>query len=118
MRPRPMTDDYREVIAAWRVEVAVEEERIVGVVVRGPSDEGFAIENVAVDPAMQGRGLGRALIALAEEEARADGHDSIYLYTHEGMTENQELYSRLGYAEYARRPVRDFHVVFMRKPLS
>jgi hypothetical protein len=34
------------------------------------------------------------------------------------MTENQELYARIGYAEYDRRPVQDFHVVYLRKQLA
>jgi hypothetical protein len=33
------------------------------------------------------------------------------------MTENIDLYPRIGYVEYARRPYRDFDLVFMRKSL-
>src|SRR3712207_8724201 len=43
--------------------------------------------------------------------------DSIYLYTHEKMTENLALYSRIGYVEYDRRSQGDFSLVFMRKHL-
>jgi ribosomal protein S18 acetylase RimI-like enzyme len=74
--------------------------------------------NVAVDPGRKGRGVGRALLEFAESEALRAGFDSIYLFTHEKMTENLDLYTRIGYAEYDRRPVEDFHVVFMRKPLG
>ena len=34
------------------------------------------------------------------------------------MTENIALYTRIGYAEYARRPFHDCHVAFLRKPLG
>ena len=43
-----------------------------------------------------------------EAEARRAGFDSIYLYTHEKMTENLALYSRIGYVEYDRRSQGDF----------
>jgi hypothetical protein len=33
------------------------------------------------------------------------------------MTENLALYSRMGYAEYARRSQGTFSLVYMRKPL-
>ncbi len=118
MLPRPMTDDYREVIAKGRVTVAESHGNIVGVIVLAVDDEGFLIDNVAVDPSYRGRGLGKALLEFAEAEARAQGFDSIYLYTHEKMTENLALYSRIGYVEYDRRSQGDFSLVFMRKHLG
>jgi ribosomal protein S18 acetylase RimI-like enzyme len=116
--PRPMTDDYSQVIRDYEVAVAERGEEIVGFVASGPADEGFVLENVCVDPAAEDTGVGRALIEHAEAEARRAGFDSIYLYTHELMTENQALYARIGFAEYDRRPV-EFggRIVLMRKPL-
>jgi hypothetical protein len=46
------------------------------------------------------------------------GFDSIYLHTHEKMTENIALYSRIGYAEYDGRRQDGFSLVYMRKPLT
>ena len=116
--PRPMTDDYAEVIKNYRVTVAESHETIVGVIVLTPNDEGFLIDNVAVDPAHRGKGLGKALLEFAESEARRAGFDSIYLYTHEKMTENLTLYSRIGYVEYDRRSQGEFSLVYMRKHLG
>ena len=115
--PGPMTDDYTQVIRDRQVTVAEEDGEIVGIVAIGPTDDGFAIDNVAVHPAHQGTGLGRALLQYAEAEARRAGFDSIYLYTHEKMTENQALYARCGYVEYERRAEHGFSRVFMRKSL-
>jgi ribosomal protein S18 acetylase RimI-like enzyme len=115
--PRPMTDDYTQVIRSKQVTVAETETAIVGVIVLGADDEGFFIDNVAVHPSHHGRGVGRALLQFAEVEARRAGFDSVYLYTHEGMIENIDLYSRIGYAEYDRRPQGNFSLVYMRKPL-
>ena len=82
------------------------------------TDEGFAVENVAVHPEHQGRGLGRALLELAEAEARRAGFDSLYLYTHEKMSENLALYAGIGYVEYERRSEKGLTRVFMRKQLG
>jgi ribosomal protein S18 acetylase RimI-like enzyme len=116
--PRPMTDDYAEVVRGQRVTVVERGDEIVGLIVLGIGDEGFFIDNVAVDPSHQGSGIGRALLEHAESEARSAGFDSIYLYTHERMSENQALYSRIGYVEYDRRPHGEATIVYMRKELS
>jgi ribosomal protein S18 acetylase RimI-like enzyme len=113
-----MTDDYAEVIRDRQVTVAEDGGELVGVVVTGPTGEGFLLDNVAVHPSHQGKGIGKVLLANAETEARRAGFDSIYLYTHEKMTENQALYARLGYVEYERRAERGFARVFMRKRLQ
>ena len=118
MLPRPMTDDYAEVIANQRVTVAESHGTIVGVIVLTVDDEGFLIDNVAVDPSHRGEGLGRALLEFAEAEARQAGFDSIYLYTHEKMTENLTLYSRIGYVECDRPSHGEFSLVYMRKHLG
>jgi ribosomal protein S18 acetylase RimI-like enzyme len=116
--PRPMTDDYADVIRRYRVTVAERGGEIAGLIVLGTSDEGFLIDNVAVHPSHQGNGVGRALLEHAELAARRDGFDSIHLYTHERMTENLALYSRIGYVEYDRRLYGDACLVFMRKQLG
>ena len=118
MLPRPMTEDYSEVIANRRVTVAESHGTIVGLIVLAVDDEGFLIDNVAVDPSYRGKGLGRALLEFAEAEARRAGFDSIYLYTHEKMTENVAIYSRIGYVEYDRRSQGRFSLVYMRKHLG
>jgi ribosomal protein S18 acetylase RimI-like enzyme len=117
MKPRPMRDDYDEVVRDYDVTVAEDDGEIIGLVALGTDDEGFVVDNVAVDPAHQGTGIGRELLEHAESEARRAGFDSIYLYTHELMTENQALYRRIGYEEYDRRRFGTATVVFLRKPL-
>jgi GNAT superfamily N-acetyltransferase len=97
--PRPMTDDYPAVVLTV-------------------TDEGFLVDNVAVHPSRRGTGLGRALLQFAEAEARRAGFDALHLYTHEQMTENLALYSRIGYVEYDRRSQGAFSLVYMRKQLG
>jgi GNAT superfamily N-acetyltransferase len=118
MLPGPMTDDYAEVICNRQVTVAEHHGAIVGIIVLTVTDEGFLIDNVAVHPDHRGTGLGRALLAVAEAEARRAGFDSIYLYTHEQLTENLALYARIGYVECDRRSQGAFSLVYLRKHLG
>jgi ribosomal protein S18 acetylase RimI-like enzyme len=117
-RPRPMTDDYADVVRRSSVTVAERGGEVVGLIVLGDDDEGFFVDNVAVDPSHQGSGVGRALLEHAETVARDEGFDSIYLYTHELMTENLAMYSRAGYVEYERRRHGDACLVYLRKRLG
>ena len=118
MPPGPMREDYAAVIRTRNVTLAESEGALVGVIVLGVGEQGFTIENVAVHPSRQGEGLGRALLELAEEEARGRGFDAIHLYTHEKMAENLALYERIGYVEYERRAEQGFSRVFMNKRLT
>ena len=115
--PRPMTDDYAHVVRSRRVIVAERNGEIAGLVVMGVDDDGFFIDNVAVDPSHQGTGVGKALLEHAEVVARDAGFASIYLYTHKLMTENLALYTRIGYVEYDRRVDGGAHIVYLRKTL-
>ncbi len=116
--PRPLTDDYAQVVREGAT-VAERDGTIAGLVVLRTDDEGFWIDNVAVDPAHQGTGVGRTLLEHAEAEARRAGFDAIHLVTHETMTENQALYGRIGYVEFDRHRVGPGStIVLMRKPLG
>jgi ribosomal protein S18 acetylase RimI-like enzyme len=118
MRPGPMEWDYAELVAGGDVYVWTAPDLIGLLVLRVTDDGALMVENVAVDPAAQGQGLGRALLAFAEEQAVERGIDELRLYTHERMTSNIDLYSRLGWTEYDRVTEHGFARVFMRKHIS
>ena len=113
-----MTADYERLIAAGEVWVGDEDERIVGILVIRPAGGVLELENVAVDPARQRLGLGRALIEFAEQHALELGLDAVELYTNEAMVENLRLYPLLGYVETGRRVEAGFRRVFFRKTLD
>ena len=115
--PGPMLADYDAVVREQDVTVATASGALAAVLVLDTTAEGFLVDNVAVHPDHQGRGLGRRLLALAEDRARLAGFASLYLYTHVKMTENLALYGRLGYVEYDRRTDDGFTRVFLRKQL-
>jgi GNAT superfamily N-acetyltransferase len=71
VRPRPMTADYAAHVRDDEVWVADDEGEIQGFLVLVPRGDHLLLDNVAVDPSAQGRGIGAALLALAEERARA-----------------------------------------------
>ncbi|GAB4401006.1 MAG: hypothetical protein OHK003_27210 [Anaerolineales bacterium] len=58
------------------------------------------------------------MLEYAEAKAIKYGFDSIYLFTHEKMIENQTLYKKIGYVEYDRRLESGRRRVYMRKPLK
>jgi ribosomal protein S18 acetylase RimI-like enzyme len=81
--------------------------------VSGPDDpyseelhEGEAgIRMLAVDPAHQGRGIGRALTEACLDRARADGRSRLVLHTGDWMPAAIRLYERMG---FHRDPSIDF----------
>ena len=71
-RPAPMDADYSEAVRAGTLFVAEDGAGIAGLIVLA-STAAISRSNVAVDPRRQGEGVGRALLAFAEEEARSRG---------------------------------------------
>jgi GNAT superfamily N-acetyltransferase len=116
--PGPVRDDYEKVIADHQVTVAEVDGRLAGVLVLKETPEGLLLDNVAVLPEFQGRGIGRGLLDAAEEQARRGGWRELLLYTNEKMAENLEMYGRMGYVEFARRDEKGYSRVYMKKALA
>jgi ribosomal protein S18 acetylase RimI-like enzyme len=116
-RPAPMDDDYAPHIAAGEVWVLADEAGIGALCVLIEAPDHLLLDNVAVDPARQGQGLGRAMIAHAEAMARAREHAELRLFTNELMERNIDLYRRLGFAETHHATVGGYRRVFMTKRL-
>jgi GNAT superfamily N-acetyltransferase len=117
--PGPMLDDYAALIADGTVSVLEDGDgTIVAIIVLLPKPDHLLLDNIAVRPDRQGRGLGRQLIAFAEAEARRLGHAELRLYTHQKMTENIALYARLGFVETGRGQEAGYDRVFMTKRLA
>jgi GNAT superfamily N-acetyltransferase len=116
--PAPMTADYRQAIADRAVWVLVLDDEVQGVLVLHSAADHLLIDNVAVDPAQQGLGLGGKLLLFAEQHARRQGLDEIRLYTNALMTENLAYYPRRGYAETGRHLDGGFSRVFFTKRLE
>ena len=79
----------------------------------------LSVRSMAVLPAAQGRGVGRALLAAAEEHARHTGHTSLVLSTTPFLRQAIRLYAHAGFQTDVAAP-RDLHgtpLVGMRKAL-
>lgn len=116
--PGPMLDDYPAHIknhTAWVIE---HRGKVAGLIVLIPEQDHLLLDNIAVDPACHGRGLGRALLSFAEQEAVRRGYRELCLYTHEKMTENLAMYPALGWVETGRGEQAGFQRVFFRKRVS
>jgi GNAT superfamily N-acetyltransferase len=79
---------------------------------------------LAVEPGRQGGGIGRRLVAAAEETCRAAGCSALDIQVVNLRTELPPIYRRLGYAECGTRPFPaslptklPCHFVLMTKPL-
>jgi GNAT superfamily N-acetyltransferase len=113
--PGPMLRDYGPSIEAGTTWVTGSP--ITAVLTLYPRDGHLLIENIAVHPKAQGQGLGRALMSFAEQEAARRGLTRMTLVTHEVMTENQAIYTRLGYTEVERRAEDGYRRICMEKRL-
>jgi ribosomal protein S18 acetylase RimI-like enzyme len=116
--PAPMLDDYAALIASGAVSVVTESDDVIaGIIVLLPKPDHLLLDNVAVRIDRQGLGFGRRVIDFAEAEARRLGFSEVRLYTHEMMTENIALYTRLGFIVTDRRRDAGYDRVFMAKRL-
>jgi len=110
--PRPMQDDYAARIAAGQAWV-LDEDGLAAVTILENAPDHLMIENVAVAPGRQGRGLGRRMIAHAATLARAAGCSELRLYTNALMRDNIALYEHLGFHETHRDASSNFNRVYM-----
>lgn len=119
--PTPMLEDYAPRIAEGQVWLLEDGDAIAGLIVLEKHDNALMIYSVAVEPTYQRAGLGRQLLAFAEDIARQSRLPKVTLYTNAKMERNIGIYRRFGYIETRRRahPTRaGFVIVDMEKTLG
>jgi GNAT superfamily N-acetyltransferase len=114
----PVTADYPGAVARGEVWVAESDGAVAGLLVLLAKSDHLLLENVAVDPAAQGTGVGARLLATAEEHAAELGLAEIRLYTNAAMTENLGYYPRRGYVETHRGTENGFERVYFSKRIG
>jgi ribosomal protein S18 acetylase RimI-like enzyme len=116
--PMPMVADYDAAVAAHRFDLLYVDGVLAALIETIAKDDHLLIENVAVAPAFQKRGLGRKLMAHAETVAAAMGYGMLRLYTNKSFAENVTLYQRLGYAVDREEAFRGGFTVHMSKRIG
>ena len=112
--PAPMVADFAECIAQEVVLVIEVDAAVGGFMIAWPEADAYFVDNIAVAPAAQGRGLARMLIGHAVDAARQHGLSALRLYTNVAMTENLALYRHIGFVETHRAMENRFNRVYMR----
>jgi len=65
------------------------------------SQKGFKVHRIYLDPSVQGKGLGEALMNYAHKVATAQGHTLIWVDAMDTQTQAQHFYKKLGYQKTA-----------------
>ena len=115
--PAPMFADYSQLIAESSCIVLEVRGQVIGYMAAWAEADAYFIENIAVDPAFQRKGLGRRLIDHAAAEAQRLRLPALRLYTNAMMVENFAMYQHLGFVETHRTVEDGYHRVYMRRGL-
>lgn len=116
-KPQPMLNYYLPLILDGNVFCGEYNGEIVGVLVIELFDKYLLIDNVALLPEFQGKGFGKQLIEFAEHFSSEHNYLEIRLFTNVKMTENIEMYNKLGYFEYCRKEENGYERVYFKKRL-
>ena len=116
--PKPMSVDYGQALREHDFALLCIAGEIAGLIETMTRDDHLWIENVAVSPARQGMGLGRRLLAHAEETAERSGLTKISLLTNADFKTNVTLYEKIGYVTTVREPFMGGTILYMSKTLG
>jgi ribosomal protein S18 acetylase RimI-like enzyme len=105
-RPKPMNADHDHAVRAHIVELAYLDGEFAGLIELIPAPDHLLLENLAVAPAHQRKGLGRRLMAHVEALARARGVPMVRLYTNKAFSSNLAFYRKLGYTLEREEPIK------------
>jgi ribosomal-protein-alanine N-acetyltransferase len=87
-----------------RVLFVADDGGVSGFIVARTAGPDWEIENIAVEPARRGRGIGRELVDAVIAEAKAAHADAIALEVRESNSPARALYRHCGFSEIGRRP--------------
>ena len=117
--PIPMTADYDRAVVDHIIDLWEERGELLALIEFDRGSDHLSIENIAVRPDQQGKGLGSKLLDHAERLALSLGLNEARLYTNAAFALNLAFYSRRGYQEYQRGSLLPGSVtIFMRKKVK
>lgn len=116
--PAPMVADFQGHVQRGETSVATSGGGVIGYLIAYARVDDYFVENVAVDPASAGVGVGRTLMGHAEMLAREVGKSVVRLYTNVRMWENFSFYAGLGYHKTGEATESGFHRIYFEKNLE
>lgn len=116
--PKPMTANYAVAVRDHLIELLEEDGKLVALVECILEPAHLLIENLAVAPEAQGRGLGARLLAHAEDLARERHLGEVRLYTNKLFAENVAFYLKRGYRVDGETAFRGGSIVHMSRKLA
>lgn len=117
-KPSPMLADYNAAVRDHLIELAYLDDIAVGLIELISAADHLLLENIAIDPAAQGRGVGRRLMQRFEQHAIEMGLPVVRLYTNKAFATNLDFYRRLGYAIEREEPFKEGFTVYFAKAVG
>jgi GNAT superfamily N-acetyltransferase len=118
VEPIPLLADYARILRTMEIWVFERDGRLLGALILKPRPDDLLIWSVAVHPSAQGRGIGRALLAAADERARQIGRTVVRLYTGTPLAHLVTWYGRHGYTIERIEALSDRSITHMIKHLG
>ena len=111
--PLPMTADYADALMKRRFDLVCDSGKICALLETEPRGDSLWIENIAIEPALHGQGIGRALLDYAQVLAAEQGCKQITLCTNAKMTRNISIYKQYGFQIDREEAVSHGVVIYM-----
>jgi GNAT superfamily N-acetyltransferase len=115
--PLPLRADYDEIFATHEVWLSERDGTLEGMLILLPRDDDLYIWSIATRTDLQGTGVGRRMLAAAEERTAMLGLARMRLRTAEKMVKNVTWYLHHGFTIERVEQLEDRRVVHMVKEL-
>jgi len=116
--PLPMTADYDRAVREHRIDLLFSGSRLAALVEIVEAGDHWLIENLAVNPDLQGLGHGKRMLAHAENEAVRSKIAEMRLYTNQRFAANIRFYLAHGYSIDREEPFKGGFLTHMSKRIS
>jgi len=116
--PGPMYADYAEELQNGRLYVTSQDRVTLGFAVFGTDGDEIYIDNLAIRPQHQSKGVGVSFLDALENWGRDNSMYRVRLFTHALMHENIRNYQVAGFQMYARVMENGFDRVYMQKCIA